>query len=50
MLVAYGGRNCWSFKDWMTIDMRVGKKASTDISFPDERIVPAMCFEGDPIR
>lgn len=46
MLIAYGGRNCWSFKNWMTIDMRVGKKASADISFPDERIVPAMCFEG----
>ncbi|MBR0257180.1 MAG: ATP-binding protein [Synergistaceae bacterium] len=46
MLIAYGGRNCWCFKDWMAIDMRVGKKASADISFPDERIVPAMCFEG----
>lgn len=46
MLIAYGGRNCWSFRDWMTIDMRVGKKVSADISFPDERIVPAMCFEG----
>ena len=30
----------------MTIDMCVGKKARADISFPDERIVPAMCFEG----
>ena len=46
MLIAYGGKNCWSFKDWMTIDMCVGKKARADISFPDERIVPAMCFEG----
>lgn len=46
MLIAYGGRNCWSFKDWMTIDMCVGKKTSADISFPDKRIVPAMCFEG----
>lgn len=46
MLLAYGGKNCWGFKDWITIDMRVNKKVSPDISFPNMRVVPAMCFEG----
>ena len=26
--------------------MRVGRKVSSDISFPKKRVVPAMCFEG----
>lgn len=46
MLLAYGGKNCWGFKDWLNIDMRVNKKVSQDISFPNLRVVPAMCFEG----
>ena len=46
MLIAYGGKNCWGFKDWMTIDLHVNKKARADISFPNTKVVPAMCFEG----
>lgn len=46
MLLAYGARNCWCFKDWMEINLRVNKKASQDIAIPETRIVPAMCFEG----
>ena len=46
MLLSYGARNCWGFKEWMEVDMRVGKKASAGVSFPTQRVVPAMCFEG----
>ena len=46
MLLSYGGKNCWGFKDWMEINMRVSKKVSADISLPNTRVVPAMCFEG----
>ena len=46
MLLSYGVRNCWGFKDWMEINLRVNKKVSSNIAFPQTRIVPAMCFEG----
>ena len=46
MLLSYGARNCWGFKEWMEINLRVNKKVSSDITFPQTRIVPAMCFEG----
>lgn len=46
MLLAYGARNCWGFRDWMEIDLTVNKNVSSDIAFPDKRVVPALCFEG----
>lgn len=46
MLLGYGGRNCWGFKEWMEINLRVNKKVSPNISFSDTRVLPAMCFEG----
>lgn len=46
MLLAYGARNCWGFRNWMEITLRVNKKASLGISIPQTHIVPAMCFEG----
>ena len=46
MLLSCGGRNCWGFKGWMEINMCVGKKVSTEISLPNTRVVPVMCFEG----
>ena len=46
MLLSYGARNCWGFKEWMEINLRVNKKVSSDIAFPQTQIVPAMCFEG----
>lgn len=46
MLLAYGARNCWGFRNWMEIDLTVNKNVSSDIAFPDKRVVPALCFEG----
>ena len=46
MLLGYGARNCWGFKEWMEVNLRVNKKVSPDVAFPQTRIVPAMCFEG----
>ena len=46
MLLAYGGRNCWSFREWMDINFRVNKNVASEFSFPEKRIVSTMCFEG----
>ena len=46
MLLAYGACNCWCFREWMEINLRVNKNASVNVAFPQTRIVPAMCFEG----
>ncbi len=46
MLLSYGGRNCWGFREWIEINMHVNRGVSNDIAFPQKRIVPAMCFEG----
>lgn len=46
MLLSYRGRNCWVFREWIEINLPVNRSVSDDISFPQKRIVPAMCFEG----
>lgn len=46
MILAYGGKNCWAFKEWMEIDFRVNKNVPNEISFDSIPVVPAMCFEG----
>ena len=46
MLLAYGGRNCWSFREWMEIDLRVNKNVAQNVAFHEKKVVPAMCFEG----
>lgn len=46
MIVSYGARNCWSFKDWLEIDFSINKNVSEEYGFKDIRIVPALCFEG----
>lgn len=46
MILAYGGKNCWSFKDWMEIDFRINKNVPGEFGFPDKRVVPALCFQG----
>lgn len=46
MILSYGGKNCWAFKDWMEINFQVSKSAPKDISFTNKKIVSAICFEG----
>ena len=46
MLLAYGGRNCWSFREWMEIDLRVNKNVAQNVAFHEKKVVPSMCFEG----
>lgn len=46
MILSYGGRNCWAFKDWMEISFQVSKSAPKDISFSGKKVVTAMCLEG----
>lgn len=46
MLTAFGGKNCWAFKEWFEINMRINKNVPAEYGFPNKRIVPIMCFEG----
>lgn len=46
MLSSYGGKNCWAFKDWFEINMRINGNVPSEFGFPNKPIVPIMCFEG----
>ncbi|MBQ3830980.1 MAG: ATP-binding protein [Spirochaetales bacterium] len=46
MISAFGGKNCWAFKDWFEINMRINKNVPSEYGFRDIPIVPIMCFEG----
>ncbi len=46
MIIEYGGRNCWAFREWLNIDFSVKKNVPKGIGFSDVNIIPAMCFEG----
>ena len=46
MIIAYGGRNCWSFNEWMEINLRINKNVPSEYGFSDKSVVPALCFEG----
>lgn len=46
MILEYGGRNCWSFKEWMTISMQLNKNVPEEYGFVDSKVTPILCFEG----
>lgn len=46
MIYGFGGRNCWSFKEWLTIDFTINKSVPEEYGFGDVGVVPALCFEG----
>lgn len=45
MLLGYGARNCWCFKDWMQVNLELDGSVPSDISMnlPSST---AMCFKG----
>lgn len=45
MLLGYGGKNCWCFKDWMQIDLSLGDGVPSDVSMGLPACT-AMCFKG----
>lgn len=45
MLLGFGGRNCWCFKDWMQIDLSLGEGVPADVSMGLPACT-AMCFKG----
>lgn len=45
MLLGYGARNIWSFKDWMQIDLSLNGLVPSDISM-NLPVATAMCFKG----
>jgi hypothetical protein len=47
MILSYGGKNCWSYKEWLEVDFTVNKKyVPESYCFPKTRILPFLCFEG----
>ena len=32
MLLGYGAKNCWCFKDWMQVDLELDGSVPSDIS------------------
>ena len=46
MIIEYGGRNCWAFKEWMTVSFEINKNVPQEYGFSDVNVVPALCFEG----
>ncbi|MBO5117595.1 MAG: ATP-binding protein, partial [Treponema sp.] len=45
MLLGYGGKNCWCFKDWMQVDLSLGDSVPLDVSMGLPAST-AMCFKG----
>ena len=45
MILGYGARNCWSFRDWMEIDLTLNDKVPADVSL-NLPAATAMCFRG----
>ena len=46
MLLSYGGRNCWSFREWVDINLRVEDNKVAEIVFSQKPVLPVICFEG----
>lgn len=45
MLLGYGARNCWCFKDWMQVNLELDGSVPADISM-NLPASTAMCFKG----
>lgn len=45
MLLGYGARNIWSFKDWMQVDLSLNGLVPSDVSM-NLPAATAMCFKG----
>ena len=45
MLLGFGGRNCWCFKDWIQIDLSLGESVPADVAMGLPACT-AMCFKG----
>ena len=46
MIRKFGGKNCWSFKEWCEIDFCINKNVPEEYGFKDVGVVPALLFEG----
>lgn len=46
MILEYGGRNCWSYKEWLSVSMQLNKNVPDEYGFPDAAVAPLLCFEG----
>ncbi len=46
MILEFGGNNCWSFKEWLRINMHLNKNVPSEYGFSDYPVVPLLCLEG----
>lgn len=46
MILEYGGRNCWCFEDWVTINFKLNKNVPKEYGLNGTSIAPFLCFEG----
>ena len=45
MLLGYGGKNCWCFKEWMQVDLTLKESVPADVSM-NLPATTALCFKG----
>ena len=45
MLLGYGGKNCWCFKEWMQVDLTLKESVPADVSM-NLPTTTALCFKG----
>lgn len=46
MVLEYGGRNCWAFKEWIEISFKLNGNVPSDIGFSNKRVLPVLSFMG----
>lgn len=46
MILEYGGKNCWSYKEWLQVKLQLNKNVPSEYGFPDVSVAPLLCFEG----
>ena len=45
MIISYGGKNCWVFKDWFEIDFRINKNVPKEYGFESKSTSSALAGE-----
>ena len=46
MILSYGGRNCWAFKEWLEISFRANGNVPADYKFKNKEAFSSLCFIG----
>ena len=46
MILSYGGKNCWAFKDWLEISFRANGNVPNEYKNGNNEAFSALCFVG----